>query len=93
MFKNKKIKKFFSVICTVLTLNSTSSVFQHNPSAIPFNDDNQVDLERPLYCVIVHDDESPDNIWDQIAENTNKNSACDNKIQAYLDRPLSESSE
>lgn len=62
MVKNKKIKKLFSVICTVLTLNSTSSIFQHNPSAIKFETTDEADwestsvtLDKPFYCIVVYD--------------------------------------
>ena len=62
MFKNKKIKKLFSVVCTVLTLNSTSSVFQHNPSAIKFETTtfnywtiNTVTFDKPFHCIVVYD--------------------------------------
>ena len=63
MFKNKKIKKLFSVVCTVLTLNFTSSIFQHNPSAIKFEttkgegdwESTSVTLDKPFYCIVVYD--------------------------------------
>ena len=63
MVKNKKIKKLFSVVCTVLTLNSTSSIFQHNPSAIKFETttdeygykSTSVTLDKQFHCIVVYD--------------------------------------
>ena len=63
MVKNKKIKKLFSVVCTVLTLNSTSSIFQHNLSAIQFETTNEngsiintVTFDKPFRCIVVYDE-------------------------------------
>ena len=85
MFKNKKIKKLFSVICTVLTLNFTSSIFQHNPSAIQFeitkDDDGwestSVTLDKQFYCIVVYDQET---IQPETKERTWKNVPLDSLL-------------
>ena len=62
MFKNKNIKKFISIVCTILTLNSVTSLSQTKVAALKFDykkdigyEYTTVTLEKPFYYITVYD--------------------------------------
>ena len=66
MFKNKNIKKFISIVCSILTLNSVTSLSQTKVDALqiePKKDDGyeyaNVTLDKPFYYITVYDEQLP----------------------------------
>lgn len=63
MFKNKNIKKFISIVCSILTLNSVTSLSQTKVDALKFKTEKDdydcpsttVTLDKPFYYIAVYD--------------------------------------
>jgi len=61
MFKNKNIKKFISIVCSILTLNSVTSLSQTKVDALQFENVDEdgyeyttVTLDKPFYYITVY---------------------------------------